>query len=215
VVPLQNGVEAHAVLARELGSEHVLGGLCSLIVYVVEPGHVLHAGVDPLIKFGELDNRRSDRVEQLRAVFARAQGVTVEIPDDIEAAVWEKFLFIAAFGGVGALTRAPIGIVRTQSGSRRMLRQAMEEILEVAQARKIDLPSRVLDATMALYDGMPADGTASMQRDIMNGRPSELEAQTGAVVRLGREAGVATPVNALIYDGLLPTELRARGKLEF
>ncbi len=87
VIPLQNGVDAPSELTAELSREYVLGGLCSLIAYVVAPGHIRHAGVDPLIKFGELDNRRSERVERLRKAFSRAQGVTVEIPSDIEAAL--------------------------------------------------------------------------------------------------------------------------------
>ncbi|MFO7741708.1 MAG: ketopantoate reductase C-terminal domain-containing protein, partial [Anaerolineae bacterium] len=63
-------------------------------------------------------------------------------------------------------------------------------------------------------DGLPPDGTASMQRDVMAGRPSELESQNGAVVRLGREAGVETPLHAFIYASLLPQELRARGEID-
>ena len=52
-----------------------------------------------------------------------------------------------------------------------------------------------------------------MQRDIMEGRPSELEAQNGAVVRLGREVGVPVPINEFIYHSLLPMELVARGAI--
>jgi 2-dehydropantoate 2-reductase len=54
-----------------------------------------------------------------------------------------------------------------------------------------------------------------MQRDIVAGRPSELESQNGAVVRLGREVEVPTPLHAFIYHSLLPLELRARGRLQF
>jgi 2-dehydropantoate 2-reductase len=49
-----------------------------------------------------------------------------------------------------------------------------------------------------------------MQRDIIQGRPSELEAQVGAVVRLGERLGVAVPVHRMIYDALLPLERQAR-----
>ena len=68
---------------------------------------------------------------------------------------------------------------------------------------------------MAIADSLPSDGTASMQRDIAAGKPSELEAWNGAVVRLGRKAGISTPVNDFIYKALLPLEMRARGKLQF
>jgi 2-dehydropantoate 2-reductase len=215
VVPLQNGVEAPAQLAAALGQAHVLGGLCRIISAITGPGHIQHTGIDPYLAFGELDNQRSQRVERLRAALARAHGLVVEVPADIQVAMWRKFFLIAPWSGVGAVTRAPIGIFRSLPETRQMLEQAMAEVAAVAQARGIVLPHGLVEQTMAFIDGLPAEGTASMQRDIMEGRPSELEAQNGAVVRLGREAGVATPVNSFIYHSLLPLELRARGRIAF
>lgn len=68
---------------------------------------------------------------------------------------------------------------------------------------------------MDTLDRVPPNGTASMQRDIMAGRPSELESQNGAVVRLGQESGVETPINTFIYNSLLPMELLSRDKVRF
>jgi 2-dehydropantoate 2-reductase len=121
VVPLQNGIEAPDRLAAALGVEHVLGGLCRIIGYLVAPGQLRHAGAEPYIAFGPLDPSTRDRAEALRAAFGRARGVVVEIPSDIRAAMWSKFLFIAALSGVGALTRAPVGILRDQPECRRLL----------------------------------------------------------------------------------------------
>jgi 2-dehydropantoate 2-reductase len=95
VVPLQNGVEAADELAAVIGEDRVLPGLCRIMSYVSEPGRIRHAGVDPQVCFGERDGRRSARVEALRAAFAGAAGLDVCVPDDIQAAIWEKFLFIA------------------------------------------------------------------------------------------------------------------------
>jgi 2-dehydropantoate 2-reductase len=215
IVPLQNGIEVPEQLVAALGSNHVLGGLCRLLVYLVGPGHVRHAGVAPSLAFGELDGSRSRRTETLREVLAKARGVTVELAPDIRAAMWSKFVFITALGGVGALTRAPIGVIRSQPESRRLLEQALTEIHAVAVGRTIALPPDTVPKTLAFIDTLPPDGTASMQRDIMQGRPSELEAQVGAVVRLGEECGVPVPLHRLIYAGLLPLERRARGELDF
>ena len=215
VLPLQNGVEAPSWLAAVLGQEHVLGGLCGLISYIAEPGHICHAGTDPFIRFGELDNRPSDRVELLRKAFERTSGITVNIPSDIHVAMWQKFVFVTALSGMGAITRAPIGIFRSQPGTRQMLERTIFETYDVARARDIDLPEDVVVKTMKLLDALPSEGTASMQRDIMDGKPSELESQNGAVVRLGQEAGVETPVNNFIYNSLRPMEMRARGQLQF
>ena len=215
VVPLQNGVEAPSQLASTLGHEHVLGGLCGLISYVVEPGHICHAGADPFIKFGELDNHPSERAERLRIAFDGTIGVTAEIPSDIHVAMWQKFMFVTAWSGLGAVTRSPVGIFRSLPETRQILEQIMQEIYKVAQAHKIRLSIDAIKKTMDFFDGLPQEGTASMQRDIMNGRPSELDVQNGAVVRLGQEVGIDTPVNSFIYHSLLPMERRARGQIQF
>jgi 2-dehydropantoate 2-reductase len=215
VVPLLNGVEAPGVLAAALGDGPVLGGLCGLIAYRAEPGRILHAGADPWITFGELDGRRSDRVARLAEALEGARGVRVTVSEDIVAAMWEKFMFISAQGGIGAASRAPFGTFRAVAETRTLLRAAMEEVVAVARARGVALPPGVVERALALTDSMPGEGTSSMQRDIMAGRPSELEAWNGAVVRLGREAGVPTPVHQALYGVLRPQELRARGEVRF
>ncbi len=214
-VPLLNGVEAPTQLAAALGAEHVLGGLAQIISLIAAPGHIRHAGADPYIAFGEMDRSASDRVERLRQAFARCAGVRVEVPPDIQVAMWSKFMFISAFSGMGAVTRAPAGVLRSLTETRRMLEDAMREVVAVAHARNIVLPEKAIARQMAFIDNLPTGGTASMQRDIMEGRPSELEAQNGSVVRLGEEANVPTPIHTFLYHSLLPMELRARGKVQF
>lgn len=216
VVPLQNGVEAPAQLAAVLGSEHVLGGLCRISALIEAPGRIRHAGVEPYIAFGRPDGRPSQAAEQLRQAFVRA-GVWVEIPSDIQVAMWEKFLFIAPISGVGSVARLPIGAVRSLPGSRWLLQASMQEVYTLARARGVALTEDSLPRTMALVDGLPDHAIPSMQRDILDGKPSELEYQNGAVVRMTRERGAPpeerVPVNTFIYYSLLPQELHARGEL--
>jgi 2-dehydropantoate 2-reductase len=214
VVPLQNGVEAPSQLAAVLGSQHVLGGLAKIISFIAGPGHIRHTGAEPYVAFGELDNRPSERGERLRQAFVRA-GVTVDIPPNIQTALWEKFLFVVSLGGMGAVTRAPIGVLRSVPETRQMLEQAMHEILAVARAHKIALPENVIGKTLAFVDNLPPGGTTSLQRDIMERKPSELSAWNGAVVRLGQEVRVVTPLHTFIYNSLLPLELQARGQMQF
>ena len=213
-VSLQNGVEAPEQLAAVLGPTHVVGGICRLESFVVAPGHIRHTAAEPFVQLGELDNRPSARLEHLRQAFERA-GVRIELAADIHCALWMKFLFITPWSGLGALTRAPIGVWRSLPETRRLSEQAVGEGLAVARARGVALPTDALQQTMALLDSVPPETINSMQRDVMAGRPSELEAQIGAVVRLGEAVGVATPLHAFIYASLLPLERRARGQLQF
>ena len=209
VLPLQNGVDAVGQLTAELGPDRVIGGLCKIVSFVVGPGHIRHAGFAPSVVIGESDNRRSDRVVAIVNVFNDA-GIETTIAADIEAALWMKFLFIASFSGVGAIANAPAGVLRTDPELRARMVHAMEEIFALAQARGITLPADAIETVMAGVNALPEDATSSMQRDIAAGKPSELESQNGAVVRMARESGVDVPTHQLIYARLKPLEERAR-----
>jgi 2-dehydropantoate 2-reductase len=210
VVPLQNGVEAPAQLAAVLGAERVLGGLCRIIAWVESPGVIRHEGAEPYIGFGELAGGLSPRTERLQQAFSRCRGVTAEALEDVQAEMWRKFLFISSVSGLGAVTRAPIGVLRSRAETRDQLERAMREVLAVARAHGVALPDDAVEETLAFTDSLPEEGTTSMQRDIIAGRPSELESQSGAVVRLGKAKGVEAPVHDYVYRTLRPLELRAR-----
>jgi 2-dehydropantoate 2-reductase len=210
VIPLENGVDAPDQLSAALGGEHILGGLCRLSAFIGAPGVIRHVGIAPFIAFGELDARPSDRVEALRAIFARCQGLNVDVPADVNVAMWEKFIFIASISGVGAVTRQPAGGFRNVPEARALLIQSIAETAAVARARGVPLTDDTSSRILATIDNMPPATFASMQRDIMDGRPSELESQNGAVVRMGRGVNIPTPAHEFIYASLLPGELQAR-----
>jgi 2-dehydropantoate 2-reductase len=212
VVPLLNGVEAPIQLSKALGGYHVLGGFCRVMSHKPEAGRIVQGGIKPTIAFGEQDGTQSERVQSLRDVFESA-GVEIQATDHIISAMWDKLLFISAFGGVGSVTRQPAGILRSFPEARNMLIQAMQEVKAVAEAHNIPMNTDAVEKGLAIMETVPKDGTASMQRDIMNGLPSELEAQNGAVVRLGKEVNTPTPINEFIYHALLPSEKIARGEL--
>jgi 2-dehydropantoate 2-reductase len=214
VVPFQNGVEAYDQLAAALGPEHVLGGMCHIIAMVAAPGVIRHMGLKPLITIGEWSNARTPRLAKLVACL-EAAGLEVRVPDSIQVALWEKFEFIASFGGVGGVTRAPIGVMRSVPETRSLLERAMQEIVGLAHACGVPVPDESVANTLKFIDSLPPEGTASLQRDLAAGRPSELAAHSGAVVRLGRARNFRTPVHEFIYYALLPGELRARGELSF
>jgi 2-dehydropantoate 2-reductase len=201
VLPLQNGVDAAPQLVDALGSDSVIGGLCRIVSFIVEPGHIRHAGFTPSVIIGELDNRRTDRVDTIEQLFKRA-GVDTTIARDIQVVLWTKFLFIASFSGVGAIAGATAGVLRTDPQWRAKMLRAMEEIYTLARARGINLPPDSIETVMASIDALPEDATSSMQRDIAAGKPSELESQNGAVGRMAEEVGIKVPTHASIYQTL-------------
>lgn len=215
VIPLQNGVEAPTQLIEVLGEGPVIGGLCAIIAFLTGPGHIKHNGANPLIRFGHLDKHADPRINALSELFNHCKGVKSSIPDDINVAMWQKFLLITPWSGVATVARAPIGVLLQQAETRQMLLDAMQEICNLAAALEIDMPADSIQKTMATLESFPAHSKTSMQRDLEGGLPSELDIQNGAVVRLAQEAGVDTPVNGFILGSLRAQELRARGALKF
>ncbi len=212
VVPLENGVEAAAQVAEIIGSERIVGGLCGIFSHIVSPGHIQHTGSEPFIDFGELDNCPTERVHNLLAVLENA-GIQSEIPTDINLAIWQKFLFVSAFMGVGSLTRVPIEVYRTHKEALQLFESAVIETYKIGIARDINLPSDSVAKVMVTLNSIPPNTLSSMQRDIMSGRPSELETMIGVVVRMGQSLDLPTPVNSFIYNSLLPQEILARARL--
>jgi 2-dehydropantoate 2-reductase len=212
VVWLGNGIEGTDMVVEAFGRERVIGGLCRISSFVGGAGVIRHVGVSPSIAFGELDSAQSPRVEALRAAFARFADVRAEVPANIHVTMWEKFIFIAAVSGVGAVTRLPIGMYRSIPETRAILSAALEETSALGRARGVALDADVAKRILANIDAAAPGVIPSMQKDMMEGRPSELETQTGYVTRLGRSLGIATPTHDFVYAALLPQEKKARGE---
>ncbi len=210
VVPLQNGVDAADQCADVLGADRVFGGICHVLSWIAEPGAIKHVSAPPRVTLGAWRSPVTPRVEALRDALDGA-GVTARIPSDFPAALWDKFLFIAGFGGVGAVARAGASAIRTIPQTRRMLVGSFEEVHAVAAARRIALKPDTVAKALALIDVLPDDAIASLQRDLVAGRPSELDSLSGAVARIGAEVAVPVPIHGAIYAALLPQELAARG----
>lgn len=212
ILPLLNGMEHMDILFKTYGKEQVLGGLCRISAFIGEPGMIRHVGIKPYIAYGEWSNSKSKRIEDLHALFNSTNVIIAENPADIKTAMWEKFIFISGTSGVGAYTRQTTGEYRSNPESRAMLINAMSETAAVARARGVPIADDFVEATMQRIDNLPSEMTASMQKDMMAGRPSELNEQTGAVIRMGKSAGVPTPTHEKLFAALLPLEQKARSK---
>jgi 2-dehydropantoate 2-reductase len=215
VIPLQNGIEATGQLAAILGADAVLGGLCALIAFLASPGHIKHIGANPLIRFNRLDGQADARVNQLSEVFNHCNGVKSSIPNDINVAMWLKFMLISPWSGIGAVSQAPIGALLKLPETHQLLLDSMREIYQLGLAQGINLADDCIQKTIAVLESLPESSTTSMQQDMAKGKPSELDEQSGAIVRLGKTYDIHTPVNRFILESLRPQELRARGTLSF
>jgi 2-dehydropantoate 2-reductase len=202
VVTLQNGVEAVDIVARHVGRPHVVGGVAYVAAVISEPGVIRHTSLDALI-VGELDGRRSERLKRFAESCLRA-GFSARVSDHIEVDLWSKFSRLSVFSGMTAVTRAPLGVLRSDPELFAMLQAACEETIGVGRARGVNLPDSLMDEIRQMVHSLPHHAKASMLEDLERGRPLELPWLSGGVVRLGSEAGVPTPIHAFIATVLKP-----------
>ena len=209
VLPLQNGADNYEKLIEVLPKKNVLAGLCFVVSFIEKPGKIKHAAYEPKIVFGESDNSKSDRVMRIRDILDEA-GIENNIPENIQLEIWKKFLFICTISGIGGLTRVPIDKIRDSKFLYDMMRDSAKEIIEVGKAKDVPLAEKHLEMIFEIINSQPEGTTASTQRDIMNGKPSELENFNGFIVKEGEKLGIKTPVNRYIYECLKPMESAAR-----
>ncbi|MGB3717017.1 MAG: 2-dehydropantoate 2-reductase [Candidatus Promineifilaceae bacterium] len=211
VIPLLNGVRAAERLAEKLGRERLMGGLCRVVSFKTAPGVIEQVSSFRSLTFGEWNCQETARAQAIYQVMQEAE-IEAELSNDIRKAMWTKFLFITAYSGVASVVRLPAAQIRSCPETMTMMRQAMEEIEAVARALGVNLDEDIMQKSMTFFDGFPGDATASMQRDVQDGRIFELEAMTGSLIRYGVKSGVPTPVNDFIYAALKPQEVYVRNR---
>ena len=207
VVSFQNGVDNESWIADEVGEDHVLGGVAYIFATIAEPGVVDHTGGPSRFVFGELDGTKSDRaVAFLEA--CQGAGIDTELSEDVRVVLWRKFVLMCCVGGMTAATRLPLGAIRDDPDAWAMFERIAQEVNAVAAVEDVGLPEDIVDRTLELTQGLGADSYSSLYYDLTHGKPLELEALNGAVVRRGREHDVAVPMNEAIVGLLSPWAAR-------
>jgi 2-dehydropantoate 2-reductase len=202
VLPLQNGVDGIDILMRAVGREHTAGGTCYVSALISEPGVIRHTAMDHLL-FGELDGSRSARLERLLEACSRTNFQTT-LSSDITVDIWTKFTRLSVLSGMTAVTRSPVGVIVNDPDLFEMLKAAVAEAVAVARAKGVAVRADMVDDTARAYQALPYATKASMLVDLENGRRLELPWLSGAVARIGREVGVATPIHSFIAAVLSP-----------
>lgn len=202
VLPFQNGVDGVDIVERAVGRSNTGGGTCYVSAAISEPGVIKHTAMDHLI-FGELDGAKSGRLEALLDACSRTNFQSTLSPN-ITVDIWTKFTRLSVLSGMTTVTRSPLGVIMKDPDLRTMLKSAVAEALAVANAKGIPVRSDMVEDVARAYDALPPQTKASMLVDLENGRRLELPWLSGAVARIGKEVGVATPIHSFIATVLKP-----------
>lgn len=206
VVTTHNSVEVPYLAAERFAENNVLPGVIRGYLTHLGPAKIkLHPG--PLsLNVGTFASGSASAGDRAAAVarelteHLHAAEIGGKCLDDIFVDVWSKALFVTTTGELGALANQPLGYLRTEL--RGSLEQLMREVEAVARGNNVELPENIVEKTLGFVDQQISEATSSMQRDITAGKPNELDAQVGAIIRMGQKAGVETPLHDLVYGAL-------------
>ncbi len=170
------------------------------------PGLVEQTGTHRRIVFGEVDGRSgrlSDRVERLHQEFAGAD-LESEPVADARVPIWEKFCYLAPFAAFTGAARLPIGPLWSDPATRQTMVSAFEEVEAVGRGEGILLPDGLAERIAGYLDGIPPTTRSSLLIDLQQGKPIEIEALAGAVVRRAARRGLPAPIMSALYAVLKP-----------
>ena len=206
VLTLQNGVDSAEEIASVLGEEHVIGG-CTYVATAIEtPGVIRQTGTHRRVVLGEYFHAKrqvSGRVQALAQAMVDAD-IHGEAVADVRHAVWEKFTYLAPFAAFTGAARLPIGPLWDEHESREVFLDAVMEVASVAKAHGARMPDNHRETVADYATKLPPSTRSSLLIDLSQGKPIEVEALQGSVVRRGARKGVPTPIMTALYAVLRP-----------
>jgi 2-dehydropantoate 2-reductase len=196
VLTLQNGLGNVDLISHTVGSDKTIGGITSQGANVIGPGSIIHAGTGKTI-IGSPANRPTAYLEKTKAILDSA-GFEPQLSFDLEGTIWGKLIINVGINALTAVLRLNNGKLLDFEGSRRIMKQAVEEAAAVARAKGVKLPYEDPLSQVEEVCRLTAQNVSSMLQDVIAGRRTEIEAINGAVEWLGGGVGIQTPVNEFL-----------------
>ncbi len=203
IISTLNGVDSEEILAKAVGAKQVLGCTVEVSSVIAEPGVVEQRGGPGALTFGELPSGSSERTEKLLEQL-QIPGITARLNEQMQATIWQKFVFICGLSGVTSLTRMPLGEILENHVGLTLMTETLNEVSAVANAVGVEFASDPREAALGLMRSIEPAIRGSMYYDLAAGKRLELSSLNGKVVELGEEHNVPTPANSIIVSALEP-----------
>jgi len=203
VIPLQNGIDAADRLGPILGKDAVMGGVAQISATIAEPGVIRQTGTFMRLVFGELNGQPSQRGAAFLALCKQA-GFDATNSNEIQTALWEKFILLATNAAVVAATRLPFGKLRDDPDVMTLFKAGFAEATAVGRALGVKIPEDMEERTTKATNNFPPEMMPSMAVDLLRGNRLELPWLSGKVHALGRDLGIPTPTHSVLYAALKP-----------
>jgi 2-dehydropantoate 2-reductase len=193
ILPLLNGVDIYDRVLRLCPQGLVLPACAYVSANIEAPGIVRQRGQEGTILLGPDPRRPGHDAPVVRALLSEAKIRHIWSGDPFPG-IWQKYLFIAAFGIVTAWSGKSMGEVLADRELTGLVREIMAEVLALARARNVRLPAEAAEQVLEKARSFPPETRTSYQRDVEAGGRNEGELFGGTILRLGRELGIPVPV---------------------
>jgi len=205
VIPLLNGISHFEIMKNILGEDKVIGGIASISALIEEPGVIRHNSTMQMLKFAEFDKTITSRIKNFQNTCNKA-GINNSIPENIEIDLWQKFILICTLAGANCLTRLPLGLCRKNSATLNLMKEIATEVITIAHAENVPLPSNQLEIIMDQLYKLPDGMKASTLPALENGEKLEISALHGTILKFGEKNNIDTPMNRAVFAALSPHE---------
>ena len=193
ILPVLNGMKHVDDLQARFGAERVVGGVCRVSTTLDEQGRIVHLATMHELIYGELDGRRSARIEALHAFMSDA-GFDARLSTQIAQDLWNKWILLATLGGICALARGSVGDIAATEGGGDFVRAFFAEAVAVATAAGFAPSPQASDFTLGVLTAAGSPLTSSMYRDLMAGERVEADQILGDLRARAARADIPTPL---------------------
>jgi 2-dehydropantoate 2-reductase len=211
IVPLLNGMRHMDVLADRFGANALTGGLCRIAAALDPQGRITQLADFHDFVYGERDGSDTVRMQALDAAVSGA-GFNARLSSRIDAEMWEKWVMMAALGGITCLMRGTVGEIEAATGGREFVQAFLDEVVQAAVALSHPPSTDFLDRLKAILLTKNSTLAASMYRDLAQGNPIEADQIMGDLLARATQAGVKTPLLATAYAALCVYQNRSAVK---
>ena len=213
VMSLMNGVESEEIISTEIGASHVLHSLIKIASSKNGDGYRFNPEITVGIIFGEVSAPyESERVKAIEALFENT-GLHYRSTKYIREEIWNKFRINICNNLPQAIIGAGMGCYRDSEHMKAISDGLKRELEAIAEAKGIDMSKA--DTSLSRGGQIPPYTRYSTLQDLDAGRHTEIDMFSGAIIRMGKELGIATPYNEYTYHIIKAIEEKNDGKFDY
>jgi 2-dehydropantoate 2-reductase len=201
ILPVLNGMKHVDVIKARFGEKALVGCVCKVATIVDEQGRIVQLNKLQRLSYGELDGSPSQRTRALDKLMQGA-GFDARLSSSIVHEMWEKWILLAALGGITGLMRGNIGEIEAAPGGRDFALAFLDEVVSVVSAVGVRPDDSYLADARTLVTEKSSPQTSSMYRDLQKGAPVEVDQILGDLLARARKANIDTPLLAAAYTNL-------------